>query len=388
MSVVKATSNSYANGSRNRTQQVEAPPSPFTIPQPVPDFKGYEAERAAVAKSLTGDGAAAVAVLYGMGGTGKSELAHLVAADLADHFTDGEILVDMQGTKPRPLDAAAAMTSVLVALGVDEIRPETRAADYRSRLNGKRLLVLLDDAASGAGLRDLVPPPPAALLITSRTRIALAGVAPIELVRLTRVAAKALLASLVPDPDGRAGRPPRRALRRPAMALRVAGSYLQETAFAPDAYLEELAERRLQHMTESAADIERPELDPMVVLGHSYDRLADSDAALARTFTLLSVFPADFDVAAATAVLDSDDAARNLALLQGAAASSSSHCPAATACTTSCVSWRWRRSTRARKTPQAGGIVNTIWRCSPGATRRSRDVAPTTASPSKPSSET
>jgi hypothetical protein len=42
----------------------------------------------------------------------------------------------------------------------------------------------------------------------------------------------------------------------------------------------------------------------MVVLGCSYERLAESDPGLARAFTLLAVFPADFDIAGAAAVLD------------------------------------------------------------------------------------
>ena len=264
--------------------------------------------------------------------------------------------------------------------------PRPGAADYRSRLNGKHILVLLDDAASGAGLRDLVPPPPAALLITSRTRIALAGVAPIELVRLTRTAAKALLASLVPNLTMR--RPiaspssaptchwrcasPARTCRRPPSHPCLSQGACRASPPAHD------GERR-RHRAAGASSHggARPQLRPPRRL-----------RSRARPYLHPArVFPAEFDALASAAVLDSDDAARSLALLQRRSLVQQP-LPGPTACTTSCVSWRWRRLTRARKMLQAGGIVNTIGRCSPGATRRSRDVAPTTASPSKPSSET
>jgi tetratricopeptide (TPR) repeat protein len=202
-------------------------------------------------------------------------------------------------------------------LGAETVDPRTREAEYRSRLQGKRLLVLLDNVASGAGLDALRPPPPAALLVTSRNRIAIAGVQPIELEKLSREAAVALLGEIAPA----LGESDRETLAGLCcdlpLALRVAGAYLQETGASPNVYIEALGQRRLAEFGRSAGDIERPELDPRVVLGLSYDRLAESDPDLARSFTLLSVFPADFDAEGAAAVLEvaPEEAARRLGLL-------------------------------------------------------------------------
>jgi tetratricopeptide (TPR) repeat protein len=299
-----------------RLKRLDPPRRPFTIPAPVGDFKGYQKELADVRAALSGSGAAAISAVHGMGGVGKSELARKAAQEMVAAFPDGQILVDMLGTT-QPRSAAEAMTDVLLALGAETVDPRTRDADYRNRLEGKRALILLDNVASGTGLDGLRPPSPAALLVTSRTRIALAGVQPIELEQLTRDAAKALLGEIVPaldeaSRDGLAdlccGLP---------LALRVAGAYLQETGALPAAYIDALKQRRLDHLARSAGDIERPELDPRVVLGLSYDRLAESDPDLARSFTLLAVFPADFNAEGAAAVLDlaPEEAERRLGLL-------------------------------------------------------------------------
>ncbi len=297
------------------TRAPETPP-PFSIPRPVPDFQGYEAERAVVRAALAGDGAVAIAALHGIGGSGKSELARKVAAEMVADFPDGQILVDMLGTT-QPRTAADAMTDVLMALGAEEIDPRTREAEYRNRLRGKSLLILLDNVANSRGLNDLRPAPPTALLLTSRTRLVLPGVQPIELQHLTRPAAKALLAGILPDvADATLDTLAERCNDLP-LALRVAGAYLQATGAAPDDYIETLQQRRLAHLARSAGDIERPDLDPLLILGLSYDRLADSEPDLARSFTLLAAFPADFDAAGAAAVLDLDqvETARCLGLL-------------------------------------------------------------------------
>ncbi len=223
----------------------------------------------------------------------------------------------MLGTT-QPRDARDAMTDVLVALGATDIRPDTLAGEYHSRLAGKRVLILLDNVASGAGLQELVPPQPAALLVTSRTRFAMAGVVPVALEKLSREAAKALLGGIVPGLDDAVLDALAGLCADLPLALRVAGAYLQETGYPVDSYIAELKERRLARFARSAAATEDAKLDPEVVLGHSHDRLVETDAGLARAFTLLGVFPADFEVAGAAAVLgvEPDEARERLTLLR------------------------------------------------------------------------
>ncbi len=289
-----------------RLKVMKAPPVPFTIPAPVGDFQGYEAERATIRAALAGGNAVAISAVQGMGGAGKSELARKVAEEMAAEFPDGQILVDMKGTTTHPLAAADAMTEVLLALGAEEkdVQLDRRKANYRSWLRGKRILILLDNVASGEGLDDLRPPPPTALLVTSRNRLHIANVQPVELERLSRNAAKALLAAIVPTLDDSVSNEIAELCCDLPLALRVAGAYLHETGTSPAAYLGDLKRRRLEHLANSAGDVMRPELDPRYVLGLSYDRLAEDHPAAARSFALLSIFPADFDNAGAAAVLD------------------------------------------------------------------------------------
>ncbi len=66
--------------SRERSKRLTIPkPPPFSIPQPVRDFKGYEDEIAAVQAALA-EGSALISAVQGIGGVGKTELAREVAA--------------------------------------------------------------------------------------------------------------------------------------------------------------------------------------------------------------------------------------------------------------------------------------------------------------------
>lgn len=118
------------------------------------------------------------AAICGMAGVGKTTLAvhwgHLVA----DHFPDGQIYVDLQGHHPSraPLESGAAIAEVLDALGVENNQSYPSAAAlgsaYRSALAGRRLLLVLDDAADCEQVRPLLPATPGCLaIVTSRRRL-------------------------------------------------------------------------------------------------------------------------------------------------------------------------------------------------------------------------
>jgi hypothetical protein len=314
--VVEETSGNVRQIREDVSRLVRPPDSspPFSVPPPVLDFIGYEKEIEQVCSALA-NGSAAISAVQGIGGVGKTELARKVAALVREEFRDGQILVDMLGTT-QPRDARDAMTDVLVALGEQDIRPDTLAGQYQSRLAGKRLLILLDNVASRAGLGELVPPAPAALLVTSRTRLALPGVVPVELEKLSREAAKTLLARMVPALDDAVLDELARLCADLPLTLRVAGSYLQEIGYPAPAYVAELKERRLARLARSADAVEDAELNPEIVLGHSYDRLAGADPNLARAFAQLGVFPDDFDLAGAAAVFGTDEGAAREFLTQ------------------------------------------------------------------------
>jgi DNA-binding SARP family transcriptional activator len=153
---------------------------PAQLPATVSDFTG----RAAVVRELgeqlagasQGSGVMAVSAVAGIGGVGKTTLAVHVAHAARDAFPDGQLYVDLQGTEPRPAEPEVVLAGFLRALGVPNTAiPESlaeRAALYRSTLDGRRVLALLDNAYDAAQIRQLLPGNPGcAALVTSRVRM-------------------------------------------------------------------------------------------------------------------------------------------------------------------------------------------------------------------------
>jgi tetratricopeptide (TPR) repeat protein len=145
----------------------------------IPDFVGRTCELAALltlGRSVRD--ALAVAVIDGMPGIGKTTLALHAAHRLAREYPDGQVICDLRAHAPdsTPADPADALASLLRAFGVsnEAIPPnlEDRAALWRSTLNDRRVLLILDDAASATQVRPLLPGGSACLvLVTSRHRL-------------------------------------------------------------------------------------------------------------------------------------------------------------------------------------------------------------------------
>ncbi|MFJ9079880.1 BTAD domain-containing putative transcriptional regulator [Streptomyces sp. NPDC102278] len=156
---------------------------PAQLPATVPDFTGRAPFVTELGEILSGaEGQVmAVSALAGIGGVGKTTLAVHVAHAARPHFPDGQLYVDLQGTEPRPAEPVAVLGSFLRALGTPDTAipdsPAERAALYRSILDGRRVLVLLDNARDAAQVRPLLPGTAGcAALVTSRVRMSgLAG---------------------------------------------------------------------------------------------------------------------------------------------------------------------------------------------------------------------
>ncbi|MET8773002.1 BTAD domain-containing putative transcriptional regulator, partial [Streptomyces sp. NPDC004658] len=135
---------------------------------------------AAVAGAETRDGGEPVPdavnlLISGPPGVGKTALAVHWAHRVADRFPDGRLHLELGGSAPHRggPDPAGALRRLLADLGVParSVRASVAdlAAQYRSALAGRRLLVLLDDAACLQQLRPLLPAVPGCLtLVTSR----------------------------------------------------------------------------------------------------------------------------------------------------------------------------------------------------------------------------
>ncbi|MEU9758658.1 BTAD domain-containing putative transcriptional regulator [Streptomyces sp. NPDC001834] len=154
------------------------PVRPAQLPADIPDFTGHSDQVAALDEALTSANGRvmAVAALAGIGGVGKTTLALHVAHRARPAFPDGQLYADLHGASTKGLEPAAALASFLRALGMaDNAIPdslEDRAALYRSVLDGRRVLVLLDNARDAAQVRPLLPGTEGcAVLITSRARM-------------------------------------------------------------------------------------------------------------------------------------------------------------------------------------------------------------------------
>jgi DNA-binding XRE family transcriptional regulator len=151
------------------------------LPTAVADFTGRDRQLTQLTDMLSRDRDARigmpVAVIAGLPGAGKTTLALQVAHTVRTAFRDGQIWVTLEGATGRPREPGEVLGELIRALGVPgSAIPQSvseRASPYRSRLAGRRILLLADDAASAAQVQPLLPgTSEPAVLITSRSELA------------------------------------------------------------------------------------------------------------------------------------------------------------------------------------------------------------------------
>jgi tetratricopeptide (TPR) repeat protein len=150
------------------------------LPAAPPYFVGREDELARLTADLdrTEGGTVLISALAGAGGIGKTALALHWAHRNLSRFPDGQLFVDLQGFSPagEPVDPAVAVRGFLDAFGIEAGRipaaPSAQAALYRSLVAGKRMLIVLDNAADGTQVVPLLPGSDSCkVLVTSRRRL-------------------------------------------------------------------------------------------------------------------------------------------------------------------------------------------------------------------------
>jgi tetratricopeptide (TPR) repeat protein len=278
--------------------KIEAPEatSLHQLRAPVGDFVGREKEIETLINALRRESRACITGISGMGGIGKTELALLVAERLRDDYPDAQFFINLQGTDANPRSPQDAMAICVRAfLGPEAKLPEDSeqlSHLYRSQLSGKRVLLLLDNAANSAQVRPLLPPTGCAVLVTSRQSVALPGMAPLTLHPFTEKEARQLLLEIAPRAEPAAEQICKLCGYLP-LALRAAGSLLAITAdLDPVDYAAQLQDERSRL---ERIGTEGVEIDVAASFNLSYARLTPETA---RVFRLLSVFPATFDAAA------------------------------------------------------------------------------------------
>ncbi|MDT0270713.1 tetratricopeptide repeat protein [Streptomyces sp. DSM 44915] len=156
-------------------------PVPRQLPSGIRGFVNRVPELAQLDEILAGDGESSfdvpVCLITGTAGGGKTSLALRWAHQVRERFPDGQLHINLRGYDPgEPVTAGEALHRFLSALGVrpEQVpaEPDAAAALYRSLLAGRRMLILLDNAATIAQVRPLLPGTAGCLtLITSRSRL-------------------------------------------------------------------------------------------------------------------------------------------------------------------------------------------------------------------------
>jgi tetratricopeptide (TPR) repeat protein/DNA-binding XRE family transcriptional regulator len=295
-----------------------APLVPRELPADVGAFTGRAGELAALDAFLPAavaggeSGPVVISAVSGTAGAGKTALAVHWAHRVAAHFPDGQLYVNLRGFDPeQPVAAEEVLAGFLTALGVAgsdvPLGKAARAAQYRSLLAGRRLLVVLDNAATEEQVRPLLPgTSPAVVLVTSRATlpglVARDGARRLDLDLLPAGDAVALLRTLIGarvDDDPAATQDLARLCARLPLALRVAAELAAARPGMPLAGLvAELAdERERLELLDAGGD---PRGAVATVLSWSYRHLPHEAG---RMFRLLGLHPGrDWDRYAAAAL--------------------------------------------------------------------------------------
>jgi DNA-binding SARP family transcriptional activator len=292
--------------------------APRQLPAAARHFTGRQAELDLLVNQLepsqTAEFGATVVIsaIDGMAGIGKTALAIHAAHRLAGRFPDGQLFLDLHGHTQghRPRTADEALDWLLRALGVPpEGIPadgEQAAALYRQRLAGTRTLIVLDNAATEAQVRPLLPAADSCLvLVTSRRRLkALDDARTVALDLLSPPDAVALLRAVagpgrIPADDPLTDELAELCGYLP-LALRIAASLLRHRPTWPLGHL--VGTLRDQHRRVAALyDTER---ELAAVFDLSYADLDEQDRRLWRRLGLVP--GPDLDAYAAAALMQVD----------------------------------------------------------------------------------
>ncbi|MFD9704230.1 helix-turn-helix domain-containing protein [Lentzea sp. NPDC059081] len=224
-----------------------------SLPVYVADLVGRGAELDAIASARGG-----LVVAHGAAGTGKTSLAVRAAHLLEERYPDGQLFVELDGPAP-PLERLLKDLGVSAEHVPEDVHGQTRL--YRSLVEGKRLLLVLDNARTKEEVRTLRADPGCLTVVTSRHRLAgLSCATWLRLGGLAEDAAVELLTSIIgaarAAEDPAAARELVELCGRSPLAVRIAGNRLASRPRWPVRHLvEQIEERRLAALTAGDLDV-------------------------------------------------------------------------------------------------------------------------------------
>ena len=310
-------------------------PVPAQLP-PVPaNFTDRAAELAVLDRLASDDDPVrrlTVIVITGAGGTGKTSLGSYWLHQVSGSYEGGALYADLGGHQPHTAaPPSEVLSAFLRSLGTPPeqipLPLDEQAAFYRSLTSGRRMLVLLDNAASAAQVRALMPGPgprlepgppgetgqpgrPTVVIVTSRWRIvglAAEGARFIEIGSLDDVSATALFDRIVGTGRTSAEQDAARSVVRLCgglpLAVCVAGAHLALHAKWPISRIAaDLAREQDRLTTLSIAE----DLSVRSTFDASYQAMP---ADVARLYRLLSLVPGpEFGPELAAAAASTDPA--------------------------------------------------------------------------------
>nr|WP_225953310.1 BTAD domain-containing putative transcriptional regulator [Kibdelosporangium phytohabitans] len=221
--------------------------TPAQLPADVAAFTGRAEQLAQLDRFTGGTSRTSVVVcVTGTAGAGKTATVVHWGHQVRDRFPDGQLYLDLCGYDPgEPMpstDALAVLLTALLPAGTEiPLMPAERAARFRTEVAARRMLVVLDNAASVEQVRPLLPGTPmCAVVITSRDSlaglVALHGAHRIEMDRLPAADAVTLLHRLIgervdAEPEATAALA-ERCVRLP-LTLRLAAEYAVSRSRTP-----------------------------------------------------------------------------------------------------------------------------------------------------------
>ncbi|MEV0650644.1 BTAD domain-containing putative transcriptional regulator [Phytomonospora sp. NPDC050363] len=278
-----------------------APSAPVasTLPADIASFTGREGQLAELSALSERAGLALVA---GNAGAGKTALAVHWGQSVRELFPDGQLYINLRGfDRGEAVDPLEALGRLLLILGVagDAVPATLDAAAelFRASTDGRRVLVVLDNAGTADQVRPLLPGSGCFTVVTSRSRmpglVAVNDAQVLGLDALPREESIALLRRLLGD-DAELGALARLCGDLP-LALRIAAANLAGTGHTVDSYVAELGERDRLSMLAVEGDADAT---VSATLDLSYDALGDARGLFCRIGALPGEdFSADLVVA-------------------------------------------------------------------------------------------